>query len=259
MFQIGALNPQVGNDRRNQLLQKLMQQYTGQQGGGLALPATNLMRQTPALGTASRASSMAAPGGRPDFTGGNPISSFLENLLGPGGFGRVPGNRTSPGPGVPVPGLRSVDQGPNGQPIGSPWGGGGPLIPSSPGSTPVPAGHIGTSITGPSMAPATQPIGHAPTGPNPLGLPTSWAPPTNAVGLPTSWAPPPGQAAATNAVGLPMSWAPPSGTTPGPSPTTSNGLIPLGNGVFYQPGVGVVGSPMGGLGAGVQGVGPRTI
>ncbi len=31
MFVIGALNPQVGNDRRNQLLKQLMQQYTGQQ------------------------------------------------------------------------------------------------------------------------------------------------------------------------------------------------------------------------------------
>src|SRR5579872_1378434 len=103
MFVIGALDPRVGNDRRNQLLQKLMQQYTGGQGGTIGLPSTNLMRSMPVFGAAMHP--MSSQNGHPQFTGNNFISSLLANTLGPGGAGRTPANMQSPMPGTPAQGV----------------------------------------------------------------------------------------------------------------------------------------------------------
>ncbi len=188
------------------------------------------MRQTPAFGTPSHASSVSAPGGRPDFASGNPISSFLGSLLGPGGMGRTPGNVMSPGAGVPVPGMGHA-------PMLPPHGGPG---------IPFQNGIATTSNSTPWSQPAVVSGGQ-----------------TNA-GLPTQQQIPglPGNAYAINSgapqsIGGPGQVAPPQpfgGTQPGPAPVTSNGLVPLGNGMYYLPGQGVVGTPMGGLGAGVRGI-----
>lgn len=161
MFQVGALDPRVGNDRRNQLLQKLMQQYMQQQGMGTpgqpALP-TNLMHSTPAVaGTATRPADVPRMGGRPEFTFADFIPPGLLPALGPGGVGRAPQSAMSPQPGIPVPGIGH-----------GPAGGG---IPGPPAGTPIGTGpdptHTPASGTGPAptITPATG------TGPNPTYTP----------------------------------------------------------------------------------------
>ena len=241
MFVIGALNPQVGNDRRNQLLKQLMQQYMGQSGGA-GIPPTNLMRQTPTFGTAVRAAAAnMAPGGRPEFTGQNFIPASVFSGLGPGGAGRAPANVTSPAAGVPIPGI--------GRGGGAPTAPAGPQVPFAPNAGgPVSAAPVFVPPTPTSAAPVYVPPG-APGAPSSVGGSPI---PGNVGGGGVVPFNPLVTGGFGGAAGL---------TSPAPAPTTSNGLVPLGNGIYYQPGVGVVGSPMGGLGAGVQqlGMGGRMV
>jgi hypothetical protein len=254
MFVIGALNPQVGNDRRNQLLQRLLQQYMGQ-SGSVGIAPTNLMRQTPVFGTAVHvAAANMAPGGRPEFTGQNFIPASVFGALGPGGVSRAQTNVQSPGAGIPVPGLprgATIPTSPTGPriPFGVP---GTPAVPTSaPGGAPIGTSNPQAGATGAVVGSA---VGGGPPGTTSGGGVVPYNPVLN-----------PGTAGIIGATAGAGGTAPTAtssagaiGVLGGVAPTVSNGLVPLGNGVYYNPTSGqVMGTPMGGLGGGAFHIGGR--
>ena len=235
MFQIGAINPNVGNDRRNQLLQQLMQQFMQQQGAGMPgqpAPPTNLFqrqRRTPVFGTAERAGSLRPGGGRSQVTGGNMIPTDVAARLGPGGIFRAAANVMSPSSGAPVPGLGRPGALPamTGSPI--PTGQGAP---TPPGATPG-----GSNKIVPGVSPVTLP---APTASQQSPIDAQKALMAQYASAQTLQA----QGNQAGAAAMLPSGANPTGGNPagiGAVPmTTPSGMIPLGNGVFFNPTTGAM-------------------
>ena len=108
MFQIGAINPTIADQRRQQLLQQLAQQYMQRKGPGMpgqpGLPPQVQMpwqrrQQHPNIAAQSGRFDPTAREGSTTLTGMDQIPANVAAALGPGGSGR-PGVG-SPSPGVP--------------------------------------------------------------------------------------------------------------------------------------------------------------
>jgi hypothetical protein len=242
VFQVGALNPNVGNDRRNQLVAQLMQQLQQSRASQVVgspapygasfidLVRRRQMQMTPGLTRPANAGRDTAGSA---LTAANSIPGALSGLLGPGAAARPSGFASSVVPGFAVP-------------------------------RPMNAGHPIPSMLG-SAIPSTRPFASAPpqmlapaSGPAriPEPVPASNANPS--VGLPAAPALATVPVAGTASNGAPNAplvgqdakmagGAAASGFTP-------NGYVPIGNGVFYDPATGNLYGNTGSLGGSVRGV-----
>jgi hypothetical protein len=242
MFQIGAINPNVGDQRRQQLLQTLAQQFVQRQGAGVpgepGLPMFAFNRKrTPVFGNANKVNP-SLRSGRTDMTNASPIPDTIAKLLGPGGFGSASANVMSPAAGMPIPGM--------GRP--------GALLPTSS----APAGNTAPAATPPPAAAPTQSGAAANALLNPPNAGSLYG---NSNLTPAQIASNqgvantnPGNAQVTPAMVAQANAAPAGARSIGGAMvTTPSGMVPLGNGVFFNPATGAISgmgpTPFGGGGA----------
>lgn len=217
-----------GDARKKQLLQKLMQQYAAgaQRAAGLAHSGSML-----GLGT-------AAHGGRP-FGGGGLLTGALPNLapglaklLGPGGVGHaIPGVEMSGAPGLAVGHFLGANPHASAPGLGSSGGTPIPTVPDAPGNPAAAALAAGNAAQGmpisPSSPAAVAASGNVPAGSGtPAGTITD---PTTGVSY--------GPSTAVDG-GIRERTAMPGNAATGssnPNPTYGSALIPLGNGLFFDP------------------------